>query len=309
MPQGIKTEEAFTYISDVFETIRFSGNVFFSSALSAPWGMSLQARDFPRFHITLKGRCYVGVGNKESFVANEMDIFLLPRGNAHWLADDPKSKLWKSELAMDACELGEPLFQNGPSTHKLMCGLMQFDQGLSHPIVDAMPPVVHIRNLEQGSLIWQLVLLIEKEIDEHGYRKNAVVDKLSEALFLKILSHYLAESDENYGFLRAVRDKRIHQALMLMHKQPEKAWTLDEIGRQIGMSKATLVRHFQEALGMAPIAYLNHWRRLKAYNAIKYTKDPIDKIATSLGFTSGRTLSRALVREFGKSPAEIRNAH
>ncbi|WP_232314471.1 MULTISPECIES: helix-turn-helix transcriptional regulator [Grimontia] len=91
-----------------------------------------------------------------------------------------------------------------------------------------------------------------------------------------------------------------------MHHEPGKDWTLEEIGRQVGMSKATLVRHFQDALGMAPIAYLSHWRRLKAYNALRYTKDPIDKIALSLGFTSGRTLSRALVRELGMTPTEIR---
>nr|WP_255555415.1 helix-turn-helix transcriptional regulator [Enterovibrio paralichthyis] len=72
------------------------------------------------------------------------------------------------------------------------------------------------------------------------------------------------------------------------------------------MSKATLVRHFQEALGVAPISYLNHWRRLKAYNALRYGEDSVEQIALSLGFVSGRTLSRALVREFGLTPAEIR---
>ncbi|CZF78321.1 Exoenzyme S synthesis regulatory protein ExsA [Grimontia celer] len=306
MPQGIKSEETFNYLSDVFETLRFRGNVFFSSDLSAPWGIDLEKRGFPRFHIALKGSCFVGLDKAEPLEANEMDIFLLPGGDAHWLADSPENERTLSHIAEDACELGKPLFQNGPTTHKLMCGLIMFDAGLSHPIIDALPPIIHLNNIGHDSTIWQIVILIDKEIAEHGYRKNAIVDKLTEALFLKIMSHFLSESEENFSFLKAVKDKRIHQALMLMHREPGKDWTLEEIGRQVGMSKATLVRHFQEALGMAPIAYLSQWRRLKAYNALKYTKDPIDKIALSLGFTSGRTLSRALVRELGMTPAEIR---
>ncbi|WP_283131666.1 helix-turn-helix transcriptional regulator [Enterovibrio norvegicus] len=91
-----------------------------------------------------------------------------------------------------------------------------------------------------------------------------------------------------------------------MHEDPAKEWTLDELGKQIGMSRATLVRHFQDAIGMAPIAYLNHWRRLKAYQALRYTDESVNKIAVSLGFTSGQTLSRAMIREMGISPGELR---
>ncbi|NGN99399.1 AraC family transcriptional regulator [Grimontia sp. S25] len=306
MPQRIKSEETFNYLSDVFETLRFKGSIFFSSDLSAPWGIALEKRAFPRFHIALKGNCFVGLDSNKPFLANEMDVFLLPGGDAHWLADSPDNKKTLSDIAIDACELGKPLFQEGPTTHKLMCGLIMFDAGLSHPVVDALPPVIHIKDIGHDTTIWRLVISIDKEISEHGYRENPIVDKLSEALFLKLLSHYLNETTESFSFIKAVKDKRIHEALMLMHREPGKDWTLEEIGRHVGMSKATLVRHFQDALGMAPIAYLSHWRRLKAYNALKYTNDPIDKIALSLGFTSGRTLSRALVREMGLTPADIR---
>ncbi|CZF85426.1 MULTISPECIES: cupin domain-containing protein [Grimontia] len=200
MPQGIKSEETFSYLSDVFENLRFRGNIFFSSDLSAPWGITLEERGFPRFHIALKGSCFVGLDNAEPLHANEMDIFLLPSGDAHWLADCPENERTLSSVAEDACELGMPLFQEGPTTHTLMCGLIMFDAGLSHPIIDALPPIIHLNNIAHDSTIWQVVILINKEIAEHGYRKNAIVDKLTEVLFLKIMSHFLIESEKTSVF-------------------------------------------------------------------------------------------------------------
>ncbi|MGF1767041.1 AraC family transcriptional regulator [Enterovibrio makurazakiensis] len=307
MSKGIKDIKMFNLFTDIIETLKFRGTIFFSSDLSAPWGISLEKRKYPRFHIALKGTLYVGADSTSNVKANEMDIFMLPKGDSHWIADNPGNKKLSSSQAVDACELGSPLFQIGPNTHRIMCGLVEFDEGLTHPILDALPTVIHVQNVDHNSIIWQLIMLIDQEIRENGIHQNPSIDKLTEVLFLKILIQFFNENTEKYSFLRAIHDKRIHQALMLMHQNPQHDWTLEELGSQIGMSKATLVRHFQDALNMAPIAYLNHWRRLKAYNAIRYTNDSMDKIAVSLGFTSGRTLSRALIRELGMTPAEIRH--
>ncbi|PKF50781.1 AraC family transcriptional regulator [Enterovibrio nigricans] len=307
MPQRIKHQQTFNLLADILETLKFRGTIFFSSALSAPWGISLEKLGYPRFHITLRGECYVGTHQDAFLRAKEMDIFLLPNGDAHWIADNPSNKKTPSERAVNACELDSPLFQQGPTTHKLICGMVQFDEGLSHPIMDALPSVIHVEGIRHDSAIWRLVELIDAEIREAGSINSPVADRLTEVLFLKLLQFHVDEHQSTFGFLRAIRDKRIHQALSYLHENPARDWTLEELGKEVGMSKATLVRHFQDAVGVAPMTYLNHWRRLKAYHALRYTNDSMDKIAVSLGFTSGRTLSRSLVRELGLSPAEIRS--
>ncbi|MBV7297127.1 AraC family transcriptional regulator [Enterovibrio paralichthyis] len=306
MPQGIKAQETLKFLSDVFETMRFKGTIFFSSELSAPWGVSLKQRDFPRFHIAMRGDCYLGVQGHSPQQISEMDIFILPNGASHWIADQTGSKKYASEEVIEACELSAPMFQHGETTHELMCGLVTFEQGLSHPILQALPPVITLKHIAEDSTPWRLITLIHEYIKLGGIQRNPIVDKLAEALFLTLLCQFLNENHEKYSFIRAVHHRQLRQALELIHHEPGKDWTLEELGKQIGMSKATLVRHFQEALGVAPISYLNHWRRLKAYNALRYGEDSVEQIALSLGFVSGRTLSRALVREFGLTPAEIR---
>ena len=97
-------------------------------------------------------------------------------------------------------------------------------------------------------------------------------------------------------------------ASKLIHQEPEFAWTLDTLGECVGMSKATLVRHFQEVVGMAPMAYISDWRIMKAHNLVKHTATPMEQVASSTGFASSKTLSRAFRRHYGCTPSELRRA-
>ena len=53
-------EVSFDVLGDVLDTLRFRGSIFFRSELAAPWGMSLEPTNIPRFHIALSGDCFVG---------------------------------------------------------------------------------------------------------------------------------------------------------------------------------------------------------------------------------------------------------
>ena len=106
----------FDVLEDVLETLRFRGSIFFYSELASPWGMLLAQTETPRFHIALLGGCYLGTQDEDAVAIHEMDIVMLPSGYSHWIADQPGRKLVSSERASEACELGNPLFQQGEST-------------------------------------------------------------------------------------------------------------------------------------------------------------------------------------------------
>jgi len=94
--------------------------------------------------------------------------------------------------------------------------------------------------------------------------------------------------------------------LSLIHRDPAFDWTLASLGEQVGMSRATLVRHFREAIGVAPMAYIQNWRIMKAYNQIKYTSTPPERVAESTGFGSVRTLNKSFQRHYEYTPNELR---
>jgi AraC-like DNA-binding protein len=307
--ERLKQETDFDLLSDILETLRFRGSIFFRSELAAPWGMSLSEIGCPRFHIALSGDCFIGTGTHPSIQVGESDILMLPNGDSHWIADSPGRELVPSERAGLACQLGDPLFQQGDITHRLMCGLVRFDKGAAHPILDALPAMMHFPALESGGPIWSIVSLIDAELRSQHSTHSRIADRLTEVLFLQLLKHYVGQSEQTIGFLAALRDRRVYRALTLIHNAPEFEWTLSALGDEVGMSRATLVRRFQDIVGVAPMAYIMDWRLMKAHELVKHTMQPLEQIAQATGFASARTLSRAFKRHYGFTPHEMRRSH
>ena len=308
MPERLNRDSAFDVLGDILETLRFRGSIFFRSNLAAPWGMSLTETGIPRFHIVLSGECFVGAQGHSAVKAQERDIIMLPNGDSHWIADKPGRKLIPSDSASKASELGDPLFQKGRVTNRLMCGMVHFDQRAGHPILDALPEVMHFAMVEATGPIWSVVTLIDAEMRNYCVHGSRIADRLTEVLFLQLLYHYVCNNDDAMGLLGALRDRRVYRAISLIHQEPDFDWSLSALGERVGMSRATLVRHFQDAVGVAPMAYINNWRMMKAYGAIKHTTAPLEEIATSVGFASTRTLARAFERHYGFTPSELRRS-
>ena len=308
MPERLNQGPEFDVLGDILETLRFRGSVFFRSDLAAPWGMSLSEMGIPRFHIMLSGACFVGSDAHNALKVEEADIIMLPNGDPHWIADKPGREMVPSIRAGKACELGNPLFQKGKITNRLMCGMVHYDQGASHPILDALPGMMHFSMLESAGPIWSVVNLIDAEMQRSQKLGSRIADRLTEVLFLQLLNHYVRENEEVSGFLAALRDRRVSRALGLIHQEPEFDWTLMSLGERVGMSRATLVRRFQEVVGIAPMAYIADWRLMKAHSLIKYSATPFDHIADATGFASARTLSRAFRRRYGWTPSELRRS-
>lgn len=306
MPERLNNDPGFDVLGDVLDTLRFHGSIFFHSELAAPWGIQLETMGFPRFHVALSGDCFVGGEDNQLFKVEEMGIVMLPTGNSHWIADQPGRKLVPSARAGEACELGNPFFQQGEITNRLMCGIVNFDQESPHPLLNSLPEILNFPKFETGEPIWSTVTLIDAEMRRAEGRGGTIVDRLTEVLFLQLLNYYAENNHEVAGFLVALRDRRLQRALSLIHRDPAFDWTLASLGDQVGMSRATLVRHFRDAIGVAPMTYIQNWRIMKAYNQIKYTSTPLEQVAESVGFGSARTLNKSFQRQYDCTPNELR---
>lgn len=295
----------FNVLDDIIETLRFRGSIFFHSNLAAPWGMSLSPMSTPRFHIALEGGFLIGAQNHELNVA-PMDIVMLPDGDMHWIADQADRELVPSESAGAACDLGTPLFQRGTITNRVMCGLVEYEEGISHPIVSALPSILHFSNIKSDDSIWMIVQLIDNEVQRIQSRKNIVIDRLTEVLFMQLLNKYVSENEHETGFLAALNEPRMRKTLQLIHEHPEKHWTLDRISEEVGMSRATLVRKFNASLGVSPMSYISHWRMAKAYKMLKYSNLSLDSIAEQIGFSDARTFRKAFQRHYDFTPSALR---
>jgi len=295
----------FSVLDDVIDTLRFRGSIFFHSDLAAPWGMSLSSISTPRFHIALEGGFYIGTG-EEPVAVKPMEIIMLPDGGMHWIADEANRDLVPSESAGEACDLGTPLFQQGDITNRLMCGVVEYNAAIAHPIVSALPAIFHLSNIEHGDSIWTTVMQIDAEIQRLGSRSNPIVDRLTEVLFIQLLHKYFRENEHLTGFLAALQEPRLEKVLKLIHSNPETQWTLDSFSHEVGMSRSTLQRKFKAGLGVSPMTYLNRWRMAKAYQMLTYSSLSLHRVADAIGFSDARTFRAAFLRHYGYTPSALR---
>jgi len=296
-------------LSDVLSLIRLKGCVYFSSDFSSPWGMELGKGQFAQFHVVVRGQCWLTTHN-EKLLLSSGDVVLFPLGEKHCLLDDLSSSTIPGKDVLEAINQDRPLFNNGGEKVRLLCGHFEFDRSIKHPLLYELPRLIHIKEIERKHPGWldivTSVLVNESASKEPG--SGVIIDRLAEVLFVQTLRTYIVETDSPYGFLAAVKDRRIHHALRIIHAQSRSGLTLAGIAKMIGMSRSMFAERFKELLGITPMNYLTTWRMLIAQDLLISTKNSLEDIACEVGYGSEAAFSRAFRREFSLTPGSYRKS-
>jgi len=95
-------------------------------------------------------------------------------------------------------------------------------------------------------------------------------------------------------------------AIDLMHQDPARRWTLQELGQCVGMSRSSFALKFKGTVGTSPMEYLTQWRMQLAGDRLTNSGDPISAIATLLGYESESAFSAAFKRTMNCSPRQYK---
>jgi transcriptional regulator GlxA family with amidase domain len=135
----------------------------------------------------------------------------------------------------------------------------------------------------------------------------AMLARLSEMLFLEALRRHAEDlPEEQTGWLAGLRDPHVARALALLHRDVARDWTVDMLGREVGMSRSALAERFTRLIGEPPMRYLARWRLQVAAHALRTTGAPLVDVAERVGYESEAAFNRAFKREFGHPPATWR---
>ncbi len=103
-------------------------------------------------------------------------------------------------------------------------------------------------------------------------------------------------------------DERIARALEAMHSDPARRWTVAELARIAGLSRAAFARRFRRAMGVAPLQHLTELRMRLAAERLTSNVDKLAAIAALVGYASEFAFAKAFKRAFGISPGSFRSA-
>jgi signal transduction histidine kinase/DNA-binding response OmpR family regulator/ligand-binding sensor domain-containing protein len=82
-------------------------------------------------------------------------------------------------------------------------------------------------------------------------------------------------------------------------------FSVDVLGSELGMSRASFYRKFTELTGNSPAEYIRKVRLRKAHNLLRTINLSIAQISEQSGFQSVSHFRKAFKGEFGKTPSEI----
>jgi AraC-like DNA-binding protein len=219
-------------------------------------------------------------------------------------------------------------YGGGGEATRFVCGFLHCDQRFN-PLIGALPTMLFVCGRDSarqgnpsevkaakrpgvvpvdadGWLASTLRYTIE-EADGARPGSFAMVARLTELLYVEVLRRYMQQLPSGQtGWLAGVKDLEVGRALRLLHARPERQWNVDDLAREVGVSRSGLAQRFTELTGEAPMRYLTGWRIQLAKQLILQAGLPIAEVANRVGYESEAAFNRAFKRHVGAPPVAWR---
>jgi AraC-like DNA-binding protein len=314
--------------SEILSGVKLNGALFFRAEFSAPWCFTspasrtlapLLAPGAPHlviYHFVIDGAAFVTLADGTSLEVGPGDIVVLPHGDPHVMTSAPGVAAASLSSAIiskiKTRDLRPMQAGGGGDSARYVCGYMACDPLLSRPILGGLPPVfkVHIRADRSGQWLENSILHLVEEAASGRVGSDAMLAKLSEALFVDTLRRYVAGLPEQQtGWLAGARDPVVGKSLGLLHGRIAHPWTIADLAEEVGISRTALVERFTRYLSEPPMTYLTRWRLQLAARSLENTSRGVAEIAGDVGYESEAAFNRAFKREFGEPPGRYRLRH
>ncbi len=318
------TRDPFDVVPQVLDLVRLNGAIFFRSDFRAPWSYTSPptlelAGALPpgegslvMLHIIAEGWAWIEMEDGIRREVSGGDVVVMPYGDAHaWGSSEHAEPVSITSLLPPTPWTEFPHIEYGGDGENTMvvCGYLRGDAVLFDPVLRALPSLFVVRPPAGPAAAW-VQASVEYALMAAQPRPGEArtQQRLPELLFTEVLRLYLTDGPdaEVTGWLAALRDPVVGQALSLLHADPAHDWTVGELAMAVAASRTVLVDRFRQFLGRPPIRYLTEWRLNLATGLLRSTGLGVGEIGARVGYNSEEAFSRAFKRAFGQAPAHWR---
>jgi AraC-like DNA-binding protein len=264
------------------------------------------------YHFVVEGSARAGLEGGPDVELSPGDIVVFPHGDPHHLSGGSGSNQIENAavlLKITTRDMSPMQAGGGGATTRFVCGYLNFDPLLCGPILESLPPMFSVNVRTDGSGHWleQSILHLLEETASDRPGSDAMLAKLSEALFVDTLRRYVTGlPSQTTGWLAGARDPIVGKSLALLHRRAHHPWTIAALAAEVGVSRSALVARFTRYLSDPPMAYLTGWRLRLAAQALTSSPKGVADIAAAVGYESEAAFNRAFKRAFGAPPARYR---
>ena len=295
-------------LSEVLSLLKLHSYMAGGFDWAGEWSVQFGRHDGIKCYALVAGQCWLAVDGVPDAVRLETgDCFLLPRGLPFRLASDLHLPPVDADTLFTTPLNGGIRKWNGGGECFGVGGHFAFTGSHARILLEELPPIVHIRSeSDKAELRWSLERM-RQELREQRPGTYLVAQQLATTMLVQALRLHLEESSGGKaGWLFALVDTQMKAAIVSMHDDPARHWTLQQLAERSGMSRSIFALKFKATVGTSPMEYLTRWRMLLAGQRLTSSADPISGIALALGYESESAFSKAFRRVMGCSPRQYR---
>lgn len=307
-------------VSELLLGMRLKGVQYRRIHVAPPFGMRFNnAPDCAQFHFVGRGTALLRAASGETIELRAGDAVLMPHGGMHALLSAPDvactaitdfdaAKLCETIAAINA--MHEDRLASGEVADDVLIfsGWMELDLGGMQPLVASMPEIMHVGTLlERYPELRAMLDAMERESCSERAGFAAVLARLADVVAAFIVRGWVeCGCGDASGWVQALRDPRLGRAIVALHRDPGRNWTVAELAAEAGNSRSVFAERFVAATGMTPVRYLTELRMRLAAQWIARDREPIEAVSYRLGYGSLAAFSRAFKRTIGRPPGAVR---
>jgi len=308
--QAPATQDA---LSEVLQDFRLSGVNYGRCELRHPWSIAFPEQPLLRFHFVSKGLCWVHTEANGWQKLGEGSLVLLPQGVAHRLSSAPEEisdSISSCQVTKHGGNVCEVVQQGDSEPSILFSGSMALGSYALHPLISLMPTVIHGCDIAtHDPMVNPLLAAMAVEASEPRMGSATILSRMADLLTARVIRCWVNNHDSSTtGWLAAIRDPHIGRALVAMHREPGKNWTIETLAALAGQSRSVFAERFSAVLGEGAARYLARLRMQLAQEWLAQNGMATAEVASRLGYESEASFARAFKRITNASPGAVRRS-
>lgn len=262
------------------------------------------------FHFLAVGNAVLRMDDGTTYALSAGNAVFISHGAAHQLLSHAHAPVQDIDLLN-----GEPLGDTvsavdtgtdagSTPTTLVFSGCMEFELGSLHGLGKLMPGLMLIdAGGQRYPGLVPILATMEREVSAARVGFAGILARLADVVAAMVVRGWVECACGNAsGLVAALRDPRLAGALLALHQQPGRDWTVEQLAAHCNTSRSVFAERFQLTIGMTPLRYVTEVRMRLASQWLTLERVPIEEVAQRLSYTSQAAFSRAFKRVTGKTP-------
>lgn len=272
------------------------------------WRLRVDPSEAVVIHFVLAGTGSVRCGGGPWVPFAPGSIIVVPARQSHDVGEaDHTVGEAKAEEHCRLVDNGLVTFTAGDGSRDtlLVCGTLSASYGGGLGLFDSLREPI-VESLSSAGALRHAFALLLAEIATPGMGTQAMTEALMKQCLILLLREHFRRDRNGSPLFAALQDPRLARAVMEIVEKPAAPHTVEGLASVAGMSRASFAERFLQLYRQTPMDFVQKVRLRIAARLLTTTSLPSKGIASSIGYTSRSSFSRAFRAAYGIDPKAFR---